>query len=125
MKKLNSLIYLLYYVLLWVVLPSTGLGTRVFASELSDQHSYSITKGDANFSDFQHCVNPDWNRISRQVSQRDWLARTGHWPALFSVVYKPDFSFFDSTVLNKYFSNTPILGAFTAVEIIFPFHYFW
>ncbi|WP_339756585.1 hypothetical protein [Algoriphagus aquimarinus] len=125
MKKINSLIYLFYYLLLWVILPSTGLGARVFASELGDRDYYSITKGDATITDFQHCVNPDWNRVSRQEANEDWLSGTGHWPVLFSSVFKPKFGTSDAEVVNASFLSTPILGALTASRIIFPFHYFW
>ncbi|PZX56569.1 hypothetical protein [Algoriphagus chordae] len=125
MKKLNSLIYLFYYLLLWVVLPSTGLGERVFASEFGDRDYYTVTKSDTNFSDFHHCVNPDWNRISRQGSNDDWLSNTGHWPVLFSSIFKPQFRISEGEILNISFLSTPVYGALTAAKIIFPFHYFW
>jgi len=125
MKKLNSLIYLIYYLLLWVVLPSTGLGERVFASECGKKTQDSITKGDASFFDFQHCINPDWNNLSAQNSGDSSLLRTGHWPVLFSSVVRPQFRFSQEEIVNPIFSKAPILGALTTSIIIFPFHYFW
>lgn len=125
MIKLNSLIYLFYYLLLWVVLPASGLGEQVFASEFGEKGHYSFTKGDALFSDFQHCVNPDWNRVSRQDSQDNLLLKTGHWPILFSSVFKPKFRFSIEEILYPGFSNAPVFGALTISIIIFPFHYFW
>lgn len=125
MKKLNSLIYLFYYLLLWVVLPATGLGEQVFASEFGESKHYSFINVDAHFSDFQHCVNPDWNRITRQDSQDNLLLKTGHWPVLFSSVFKPRFRFSTEEILNTDFSNVPVLGTLTIPKIIFPFHYFW
>ena len=125
MKKLNSLIYLFYYVLLWVVLPSTGLGARVFAKELSHKNYHSITNRGASFSDFQHCVNPDWNRVVSREADKNWLSETGHWPVLFSAVFKPQLIFLKDYLGSQVFSNAPVIGAFTATKIIFPFHYFW
>tara|TARA_R110002051_G_scaffold287684_1_gene350430 strand:- start:327 stop:704 length:378 start_codon:yes stop_codon:yes gene_type:complete len=125
MKKLNSIIYLFYYVLLWVVLPSTGMGAKVYAKEISEQNSRVITNGGTTFSDFQLCINPDWNRVSRQDSQRDWLSGTGHWPLHFSSVLSPQLKLRDEEAEGSIFSSAPHFGAFTVSEIIFPFHYFW
>lgn len=125
MKKVNSLIYLFYHLLLWVVLPSTALGEKVFAGEYSVRGSHSITKGDFNFSDFQHAVNPEWNKIGRQNSAKDWLRDTGHWLELFTFNSGKDFQVFFKESFQKKFSNLPIFGALTISKIIFPFHYFW
>ncbi|WP_057939405.1 hypothetical protein [Algoriphagus resistens] len=125
MKKLNSLIYLFYHLLLWVILPTTGLGAQVLASEVGDGSHYRISKGNANFSEFQQCVIPDWNRGNSHESRQNLLSETGHWPVLFSSVYKPTVRFTSLETLNPFFSNTPVLGALTVTKIIFPFHYFW
>lgn len=124
-KKINSLIYLFYYLLLWVALPSTGLGERVFVDEFNERVHHTITSVEHNISDFQQAINPDWNRVNRQESQQDWLSRTGHWPVLFSSVFKPQFRISDAETLNPIFRRAPILGALTTTKIIFPFHYFW
>lgn len=123
MKNLNSLMYLFYYLLLWVVFPSSGLGEQI--SDVRVSNYFSIATGDTGFSDFQHCVNPDWNRLNRQETQQDWLSRTGHWPVLFSSLFKPQFRFSYKEILNPFFTRVPILGALTTLKIIFPFHYFW
>ncbi|MFC5625930.1 hypothetical protein [Algoriphagus winogradskyi] len=125
MKKIISLVYLVFYFLLWVVLPSTGLGAQVYASEFGDRGNYSITKEDANFSDFQPCVNPDWNRISRQSSNENLGSGTGHWPVLFSSILDPKFGQDTNSLLDLIYSSSPFLGSLTAPIIIFPFHYFW
>ncbi|WP_192346866.1 hypothetical protein [Algoriphagus sp. Y33] len=125
MKKLNSLIHLFYHLLLWVVLPATGLGVRVVAGEAVDSSHYSVSKSDTNFSEFLHCVNPDWYSINSRESQQKMLWGTGHWPVLFSAVYKVAFRFSGNEKLSPFFSNTPVLGALTTTKIIFPFHYFW
>lgn len=125
MKKQNSLIYLVYYFLIWVVLPSTELGERVFAGEVSGQDFHSITESGTRLSDFQHCVNPDWNRVVSRETSRNWLSETGHWPVLFSSVFKPKFGFLKKQVHNGVFTTAPHLGAFAVFKIIFPFHYFW
>src|SRR5690606_32000747 len=124
-KKLNSLVYLFYHLLLWVILPTTVDGARVFASEVSYGSHYKISKGDANFSKFQQCVIPEWHRVNSQESRQNLLSETGHWPVLFSSVFKPTVRFTSLETLNPFFSNTPVLGALTATKIIFPFHYFW
>ncbi|MDR7130318.1 hypothetical protein J2X69_002668 [Algoriphagus sp. 4150] len=125
MKKLNSLIYLFYYLLLWVVLPAAGSGDGVLTSEVIDGSHYSISKGDTGYSEFRHFVNPEWYSVNSPESRQNLLSGTGHWAVLFSSVYKPSFRFSREEVLNPFFSNTPIWGALTATKIVFPFHYFW
>ncbi|MCE7053961.1 hypothetical protein LZF95_04670 [Algoriphagus sp. AGSA1] len=125
MKKLNSLFYLSYYLLLWVVLPATGVGASVFAYDLNDRSQYSITKGEADFSDFLQGVNPDWTRLNSAETTKNLLFDTGHWPLVFSSDHRFRHSFGKEEDVNPNFSNSPFLGAFAAFKIIFPFHYFW
>ncbi|WP_339870284.1 hypothetical protein [uncultured Algoriphagus sp.] len=124
MKKLYSLLYLIYYLLLWIVLPSTGMGAEVYASEFGDRDKYSITKGDANFSAFQPCVNPDWNSVRHGASE-NLGSGTGHWPVLFSSVVYPKFGLDHDSLLDLIYTSAPLLGSLTTSKIIFPFHYFW
>lgn len=124
MEKVNSLIYVLYYLLIWVVLPSTGLEERVYGSEFGDRASYSIANDDTNFTDFQFTVNPDWNKLNSQESQKNWVFGTGHWPLLFSSV-STQLGWINDSFFNPAFSTIPILGSLTNSKIIFPFHYFW
>ncbi|WP_439489111.1 hypothetical protein [Algoriphagus sp.] len=125
MNKLNSLVYLSYYLLLWVISPSTGLGAKVFAYDLNDRSQYSVTTGEADFSDFLQGVNTDWTKLSGSEAGTNWLVDTGHWPLHFPSIYKSLTRFSREGRINPNFSNHPVLGALTASKIIFPFHYFW
>jgi len=119
MRKSKSLIYLFYHLLLWVVLPSTAIGERVFAFDLVSRSFYCIKKTEANFSEFQHFYNPEGNEISLQKEE------SGHWPEIFTFTYTPDLNTTLGNNLNLIYEVSPFLGALSPPQIIFPFHYFW
>jgi len=119
MSKSKSLIYLFYHLLIWVVLPSTAVGERVFAFDLESRSLYCIKKGEANFSEFQHFYNSGRNELVLQKEQ------SGHWPVIFSCIYVPDPNTSKESLHKVINDVSPLLGALSPPKIIFPFHYFW
>nr|WP_091698374.1 hypothetical protein [Algoriphagus locisalis] len=125
MKKLNSLIFLFYYLICWVIIPSSGISEGMISHELAAKSFYSNTKTDPGITYFLHSNNADWNRGNRQVSRQDWPEGNGHWQLIFSAVTHAELGLVFSGLSRLSFSSEPIFGSLTSGEIIFPFHYFW